>query len=128
MYGAYNPSGDGVLVSVDMTIQSFLKPSPGPGLSLSTMVAVVEALARLHAVSALLVHKESPEGLEEQCPHLQSSFYHYESVHKNLSPRLKFLSHLVRRVPGFHPQHQRLESWRPGARGERLLQTNDLIG
>jgi len=115
VYGSYSNSGEGVLVSMDLLSEGYTRPGPGPGLSLTQLVAALEALARVHATSACLIEKEGLESLVSQYPLLESHYYNCQAVFQSVEPLLKEFSGLVRRVPGFFTQFQRLEKWRERA-------------
>jgi len=115
VYGSFSNSGEGVLVSLDLLSEGYTRPTPGPGLSLSHLVVAVEALARVHATSSSLLWREGLESILEQFPHLDSQYYNCNTVFKTIEPLLKEFSTLVRRVPGFYTQFQRLEQWREKA-------------
>ena len=131
VYGSYSSSGEGVIVAMDMMEEGYNRPDYSMGLSLTTMVATVQALAKMHATSALFMAKEGQEEFVQEFPHLENSFYESDAVFKHTSHLVKVInmftiilsiirilqefSDVVRRVPGFWEQHQQLEQWRSSA-------------
>lgn len=115
VYGSYSSSGEGVIVAMDMMEEGYNRPDYSMGLSLTTMVATVQALAKMHATSAVFMAKEGQEEFVKEFPHLENSFYESDAVFKHTSHLLKEFSDFVRRVPGFWEQHQQLEQWRSSA-------------
>eukprot|EP00092_Neocalanus_flemingeri_P035047 GFUD01038135.1.p1 GENE.GFUD01038135.1~~GFUD01038135.1.p1 ORF type:complete len:443 (+),score=177.57 GFUD01038135.1:147-1475(+) len=115
VYGSYSSSGEGVLVAMDMMLQGYSRPEYGDGLSLTTMVAAVEALGKIHGTSAVFMNQEGQDEFAREFPHLERSFYESEAVFKQTSRLLKEFSDFVKRVPGFFTQHQQLEQWRSSA-------------
>ena len=131
VYGSYSSSGEGVIVAMDMMEEGYNRPDYSMGLSLTTMVATVQALAKMHATSAVFMAKEGQEEFVQEFPHLENSFYESDAVFKHTSHLLKVInmsgiilsiirilqefSDVVRRVPGFWEQHQQLEQWRSSA-------------
>jgi len=115
IYGSYSTEGDGVVVARDLLAEGYTHPTVGPGLPLPTLVAGVEALARLHATSAVLLEREGVEQVLEQLPHLDQGYYDHGVVRDRMAELLKEFCGLVRRVPGYHTQYQRMEGWRARA-------------
>lgn len=115
VYGSYSSSGEGVIVAMNMMEEGYTKPDYSMGMSLTTMVSTVEALARIHATSALFMDQEGQENFTREFPHLEGSFYESEAVFKHTNRLLKEFSDFVKRVPGFFVQHQQLEQWRSSA-------------
>ena len=115
IYGSYSTEGDGVVVARDLLAEGYTHPTVGPGLPLPTLVAGVEALARLHATSAVLLEREGVEQVLEQLPHLDQGYYDHGVVRDRMAELLKDFCGLVRRVPGYHTQYQRMEGWRARA-------------
>jgi len=115
IYGAFNTNNDGVLVALDSLAMGWQRPSLGPGLSLPTLIATVETLARFHAASSVFVSKQ--KNLVSDFPHLKASFYDCETARSAIASLLKELRRLVRRVPGYQPQLAQVESWRERSGG-----------
>jgi len=115
VYGSYSSSGEGVIVAMNMMEQGYTRPDYSMGLSLTTMVATVEALAKLHATSAVFISQKGQGNFLQEFPHLESSFYESEAVFKHTNRLLKEFSDFVRHVPGFFDQFQQLEQWRSSA-------------
>ena len=61
VYGSYSSSGEGVIVAMNMMEEGYSKPDYSMGMSLTTMVSTVEALAKIHATSALFMAQEGQE-------------------------------------------------------------------
>jgi len=115
VYGSYSSSGEGVIVAMDMMEEGYSKPDDSMGLSLTTMVATVEAMAKIHATSAVFMANQGQENFVKEFPHLENSFYESEAVFKHTNRLLKEFSDFVRRVPGFYDQYEQLEQWRSSA-------------
>jgi len=115
VYGSYSSSGEGVIVAMDMMNEGYTRPDYSTGLSLNTMVAIVEALAKMHASSAVFMANKGQQDFIQEFQHLENSFYESEAVFKHTNLLLKEFSDFVRHVPGFYDQFQQLEQWRSSA-------------
>jgi len=91
VYGSYSSSGEGVIVAMNMMEEGYSKPDYSMGMSLTTMVSTVEALAKIHATSALFMAQEGQEEFMREFPHLEGSFYESEAVFKHTSRLLKVI-------------------------------------
>ena len=91
VYGSYSSSGEGVIVAMDMLEEGYSRPDYRMGLSLTTMVATVESLAKIHATSAVFMAQEGQEEFVREFPHLERSFYESEAVFKHTSRLLKVI-------------------------------------
>jgi len=89
VYGSYSSSGEGVIVAMDMLEEGYTKPECSMGLSLTTMVATVESLAKLHATSAVFMAQKGQGDFLQEFKHLESSFYESEAVFKHTNRLLK---------------------------------------
>merc|ERR1711874_610909 len=75
VYGSYSSSGEGVIVAMDMMNEGYTRPDYSTGLSLNTMVAIVEALAKMHASSAVFLASRTSSNSWSSGGHQHGIFY-----------------------------------------------------
>ena len=72
--GAYQDSGEGILVAENLEKRNFKTLDLADDVSLSTLVRTVEVLARFHAATALLISKAGTSNIRRDFPHIRNVY------------------------------------------------------
>jgi len=115
IYGAYQGSGDGILVAMDLYREHFSPLNLSDQLSLSSLITIVETLAKFHATSAAFLKRTAYKEFEREYPQISGSFYDSNGVFNKTMKQLQDVSQLVKRVPGFYEQYLQFEEWKSDA-------------
>lgn len=115
IYGAYQGSGDGILVAMDLYREHFSPLNLSDQLSLSSLITIVETLAKFHATSAAFFKKTAYKEFEREYPQISGSFYDSNGVFNQTMKQLQEVSQLLKRVPGFYEQYLQFEEWKSDA-------------
>ena len=93
IYGSYQGSGDGIWVAMDLFKQNFSSLNLSDQLSLTSLIKIVENLAKFHAASAAFLKKTGYEEFEREYPQLSGSFYDTNGVFNQTMKNLQVPLH-----------------------------------
>ena len=77
--GAYQGTGEGILVAQPLGKNNYRVHDLADEVSLTTLVRTVEVLARYHAASALFISKRDTTNFRRDFPHI-SNVYNNDSI------------------------------------------------
>ena len=80
IYGAYQETGEGILVAMDLCKDNFSPLDVSSQPPLKSLVTVVENLAKFHAASAAFINKIGLKEFEREFPQVSGSFYDSNGV------------------------------------------------
>ena len=89
IYGAYQGSGDGILVAMDLYREHFSPLNLSDQLSLSSLITIVETLAKFHATSAAFLKRTAYKEFEREYPQISGSFYDSNGVFNKTMKQLQ---------------------------------------
>ena len=89
IYGAYQGSGDGILVAMDLYREHFSPLNLCDQLSLTSLIKIVETLAKFHATSAAFLKRTSYTEFEREYPQISGSFYDSNGVFNQTMKQLQ---------------------------------------
>ena len=89
IYGAHQGSGDGILVAMDLYKEYFSPLNLCDQLSLTSLIKIVETLAKFHATSAAFIKRTSYPEFEREYPQISGSFYDSNGVFNQTMKQLQ---------------------------------------
>ena len=89
IYGAYQGSGEGIIVAMDLSEKGFSNLDISDDLILPTVVTVLQSLAKFHATSAAYISKVGQTQLLKDFPHLDGPVYNNDNIFQEVNRELK---------------------------------------
>ena len=89
IYGAYQGSGDGIIVAMDLYKEYFSPLNLSDKPLLNTLIKIIEHLARFHAASAAFIRKTGSKEFDREFPQISGSFYDSNGVFNKTMSQLQ---------------------------------------